>query len=145
MKQFSNALVWALLIFMSAFIVLNWSVMMTSATLDFVVVQVQAPVGVVMLGACAVLVALFFVAYLQNQISSLLETRRLLKEIQRVQELADKAEASRIENLQQLMATEFRLLHERLDNGKAPLSEPPVPREDRPSAGLMSSLLPPAI
>ena len=130
MKQLSNALVWVLLIFMGAFIVLNWSVLMTTATLDFVVAQVQAPVGVVMLGACAVLVALFFVAYLQNQISSLLETRRLLKEIQRVQELADKAEASRLENLQQLMATEFRLLHERLG-------------EARPS--VTASLLPPAV
>ncbi len=130
MKQLSNALVWVLLIFMGAFIVLNWSVLMTTATLDFVVAQVQAPVGVVMLGACAVLVALFFVAYLQNQISSLLETRRLLKEIQRVQELADKAEASRLENLQQLMATEFRLLHDRLGEARPPTTPsllPPPP------------------
>ena len=43
-----------------------------------------------------------------------METRKLLKEIQRVQELADKAEASRIENLHQLISTEFRLLNERM-------------------------------
>jgi hypothetical protein len=35
-------------------------------------------------------------------------------EVQRVQALADKAEASRIDNLQHLMVTEFRMLNERL-------------------------------
>jgi hypothetical protein len=124
--------------------VLNWAVLTTPATLDLVVAQVQAPLGVVMLGASGVLVALFFVAYLQNQISSLLETRRLLKEIQRVQELADKAEASRIENLHQLMATEFRLLHERI-GGMTVAASPVAEKEARPAASpLHSGLLPPA-
>ncbi|MBK6974808.1 MAG: hypothetical protein IPH26_18365 [Sterolibacteriaceae bacterium] len=67
--------------------------------------------GVVMLGLAAVLVALFFVAYLRNQIGSLLETRKLLKEVQRAHDLpsTDQAEESRIENLHRLISTEFSL------------------------------------
>ena len=42
------------------------------------------------------------------------ETRKLLKEVQRAHDLADQAEASRIENLHRLISTEFRLLNDRL-------------------------------
>jgi enhancing lycopene biosynthesis protein 2 len=87
---------------------------MAAAPLNLVVAQIQAPLGVVVIGLASVLLALFFVAYLRNQIGSLLETRKLLMEVQRVQALADKAEASRIDNLQHLMVTEFRMLNERL-------------------------------
>lgn len=143
MKRFANVLVLLLVVLMGAFVVLNWAVLTTPATLDLVVAQVQAPLGVVMLGASGLLIALFFVAYLQNQISSLLETRRLLKEIQRVQELADKAEASRIENLHQLMATEFRLLNERL-GGMSVAAPQATEKNESPDSPLLSGLLPPA-
>jgi uncharacterized integral membrane protein len=95
--------------------VLNWPTLTAPAPLDLVVAQVQAPLGVVMLGLSVVLVALFLVAYLSNQIGTLMESRKLLKEIQRVQELADKAEASRLDKLQQQMSTEFRQLNERFN------------------------------
>jgi Na+-transporting methylmalonyl-CoA/oxaloacetate decarboxylase gamma subunit len=93
---------------------------------------VQAPLGVVMLGLTAVLVALFLVAYLRNQISALIETRRLLKEIQRVQDLATKADESRIENLHRLIATEFRLLNERLNSSASVDHAASAEQTDRP-------------
>jgi len=114
MKRVSNLLAWGALAIVAALCVLNWHTLMKPAKLDLVLWQVQAPLGAVMLAMAGVLLAFFMVAYLHNQIGSLLETRRLLKEIQRVQDLADKAEASRIENLHQLIATEFRLLNERM-------------------------------
>lgn len=114
MRRVSNLLAWGAAAIIAALAALNWATLMVSAPLNLVVAQIQAPLGVVMLGVAGVLAALFFVASLRNQIGSLLETRRLLKEIQRVHDLADKAEASRIENLHQLIATEFRLLNERL-------------------------------
>ncbi|MCC7325544.1 MAG: LapA family protein [Burkholderiales bacterium] len=134
MKRVSNLLAWGALAVAVALIVLNWSTLMTPAPLNLVVAEVQAPLGVVMLGITGVLVALFFIAYLQNLIGSLLETRRLLKEVQRMQDLADKAEASRVENLHQLVATEFRLLHERLDTtgATAPLATPERKHEEAP-------------
>ncbi len=114
MKRLSTLLSLAAVILIAAFAVLNWPTLMVAAPLDLGVAQVQAPLGIVMLGMAGVLAALFFIAYLHNQIGTLLETRKLLKETQRVQNLADKAEASRIENLHQLIATEFRLLNEHL-------------------------------
>lgn len=114
MKRLSLFLALGAVILVAVLAALNWPTLMVPAPLNLVVTQVQVPLGAVMLGVAGVIVALFFVAYLRNQIGSLLETRRLLHEIQRVQNLADKAEASRLENLHQLIATEFRLLNERL-------------------------------
>ncbi len=114
MKRVSNLLAWGAIAIVAALCVLNWHTLLVPAPLDLVLWQVQAPLGAVLLAVTGVLMAFFLLAYLNNQISSLLETRKLLKEIQRVQGLADKAEASRIENLHQLISTEFRLLHERM-------------------------------
>lgn len=116
MQRLSSVLAWLAVAVVAALAAINWSTLMVLAPLDLVIAQVQAPLGVVLLGMAGVLVALFFVAYLRTQIGSLLETRRLLKEIQRVQDLADKAEASRIDNFQHLVLTEFRQLNERLNS-----------------------------
>lgn len=115
-KQLTGLLAWLLVAIIVGLASLNWSTLTASAPLNLLVVHIQAPLGVVLLGVTGVVVALFFVAYLRNQIGSLLETRRLLAEIQRVQGLADKAEASRIEALQQLVSKEFRLLNDRLSS-----------------------------
>lgn len=139
MRRVSNILAWGAVVVVAALIVLNWSTLSAPAPLNLVVAEIQAPLGVVMLGVAAVLVALFLVAYLQNLIASLLETRSLLKEVQRVQDLADKAEASRIENLHQLVATEFRLLNERLDAMAASLR----PAADQGGKSTLSGVLPP--
>lgn len=114
MRQLTTLLAWTAAALVAGLAALNWSTLMAPALVNLVVYELQLPLGVVMLGLAGGVAALFFVAYLQQQISSLRETRRLLKEIQRVQDLADKAEASRIENLQQMMAHEFKLLNGRL-------------------------------
>ncbi len=115
MKQITSLIAWAAVALTAGLAVLNWPTLMASAPLNLVVAQVDAPLGVVLLGLAAVLVGLFFLAYLRNQISSLMETRKLLKEMQRVQSLADKAELSRIEALHQMVASEFGRLNVRLD------------------------------
>jgi hypothetical protein len=115
MRRLSNLLAWGFAAIVAALAALNWPALMAPAPLDLVVATVSVPLGAVMLGVSAALVALFSVAYLRTQIGSLLETRKLLQEIQRVQNLADKAEASRVESLHQLISGEFRRLHERLN------------------------------
>lgn len=114
MKRVSSILAWGALAIVAALCFLNWHTLTAPAVLDLVVWKGEAPLGVVLLAMAGVLLAFFLVALLNNQIGSLLESRRLLKEIQRVQALADKAEASRIENLHQLISTEFRLLNDRM-------------------------------
>ena len=132
MRQVSTWIAWVVTALVAALLALNWTTLTASAPLDLVVAQVQAPLGVVMLGLTAVLVALFLVAYLRNQISALIETRRLLKEIQRVQDLATKADESRIENLHRLIATEFRLLNERLNSSASVDHAASAEQTDRP-------------
>lgn len=114
MNRILNLIAWGAVAVVAALAVLNWPALTAPASLDLVVAQVRLPLGAALLGVTAALAALFLVASLQNQIGSLLETRRLLKEVKRVQDLADKAEASRIESLHEHIATEFRQLNERL-------------------------------
>jgi uncharacterized integral membrane protein len=81
------------------FAVLNWSAFLAPTTLSLGFAQVQAPLGLVMLGLLAVLSALFlgYLVYLQTSV--LLESRRHSKELQAQRELADQAEASRFTEL----------------------------------------------
>ncbi len=132
MKRVSNLLAWGGLAIVAALCVLNWHTLAVDAPIDLVLWKINAPLGIVLLGVTGVLFAFFMVAYLHNQIGSLIETRKLLKEIQRVQGLADKAEASRIENLHQLIATEFRLLNERMGSASVVSLPSHSPQDSQP-------------
>jgi uncharacterized integral membrane protein len=114
MKNFSNWLAWGTTALIAALAALNWGTLMADAPLNLLVAQIDAPLGVIMLALSGVMAAAFVFAYLHTHIASLLETRKLLKEVQRAHDLADKAEASRIEGLQKLMTQEFQQLNQRL-------------------------------
>ena len=116
MKHIGTVLFWVVAAAIVGLSALNWSTLMAAAPLNLVVAQIEAPLGAPMLGLFGVFVALFFIAYLQSQVRLLLETRRLLKDVQRVQDLADRAEASRIEGLDRRLTTEFKRLDERLNS-----------------------------
>ncbi len=90
------------------FMILNWSTIMEPTVLNLAVAQVNAPLGLVMLGILAVLTAVFltFIVYLQTSV--LFEARRHAKELQTNRELADKAEASRFTELRQFMDAEIQ-------------------------------------
>ncbi len=115
MGRFTNWLAWAVVAAIGGLAAINWGTLMTPAPIDLLVARIDAPLGLIMLGLIGLLVALFLVATLRSQIGALLENRRLLKEIQRVQSLADEAEASRSRALQQLIEAEFRRIDERLN------------------------------
>lgn len=119
MKRASTWLAWIVTAVVAALAALNWQVLSALAPVNLGLVTVQLPLGLVLLGVAAVLATLFFLASVQQTIASLLETRRLLREMQRVQELADKAELSRLDSLHQAMTDEFRRVHLRLDGLKA--------------------------
>lgn len=134
MSRTSTLLAWLCAAIVAVLVFRNWSSLMAPAPLDLIVAQVQAPLGVVILSLAAALVALFGIAYLHHRIGTLIETRKQLKEVQRLQDLADKAEASRIENLHRLISTEFRLLNERLGPRAAPATAEPTTVVDEPPA-----------
>ncbi len=134
MQRLSNWLAWGLVAVVIAFAALNLQTLMMPAPINLVAMRIDAPLGALLLGVMALVVVLFFFALLRNQIGSLLETRRLLKEIQRVQGLADQAEASRLENLHQMIVGEFGLLNERLNAlspARAQESRPPQAQQSQ--------------
>lgn len=84
---------------MAIFASANWSSFMAPTTLSLLFTNIQAPLGLIMLGFTVLLSALFllFIAYLQA--SLLVDTRRQARELQVQRTLADQAEASRIVEL----------------------------------------------
>jgi len=68
---------------------------------------VQAPLGVIMLAATAVLTLLFLLFVVTMQASIMLESRRNARELQAQRELADRAEASRFTDLRTYLEKEL--------------------------------------
>ena len=108
----------------------NWNALITPSDVSLGVTDVQAPLGILLLGLTGLL-AVFFVAYvLWMQGTVLLEARRHAKEMQAQRDLADKAEASRFTELRGVIETlhayEHKELMDRLDalearvTGRAP-------------------------
>lgn len=96
------------LVAIAAFSVLNWSAIMAPTILSLGIAEVQAPLGLVMLGLLVFLLAVFlvFVTYLQTSV--LLEARRHSRELKSQRELADQAEASRFTELRGFLAVELK-------------------------------------
>ncbi|HWT72021.1 MAG TPA: LapA family protein [Oxalicibacterium sp.] len=96
--------IWTLLLVVvlaatGAFAALNWDAFNAPTPLWLGVASVQAPLGMLMLGAMAMLTVLFLLAIGHMQSLALLEARRYAKELQANRELADRAEASRFTEL----------------------------------------------
>lgn len=87
------------LVAIASFAALNWSAFMAPATLSLGVANIQAPLGLVMLGMTVFLVVLFLVFVVYLQTSLLFDTRRNARELQACHELAGQAEASRFTEL----------------------------------------------
>lgn len=89
--------VWLLL---GLFAALNWQALSAPTALSLGLMQVQAPLGLILLGATVLISGLFLFYIVFQQAHLLVETRRFTKELQSQRELADQAEASRFTALQ---------------------------------------------
>jgi uncharacterized integral membrane protein len=87
------------LLLIAAFAALNWPVFMTAAELSVGFTTFSAPLGLLMLGAMAVLVLGFVIYMAIWQGTILMDTRRHSRELQVQRNLADQAEASRFTEL----------------------------------------------
>jgi hypothetical protein len=101
------ALMVVLIVIFSA---LNWSNLNAPATINLLVTDVQGPIGLVVLMLSAVLIALFVLLVISLQANVLLEAKRHSRELSAQRELADKAEASRFTELNQMLQQEFSAL-----------------------------------
>jgi uncharacterized integral membrane protein len=95
------------LFLLAVFTLANWSVLTAATTLSFIVFSVEGPLGVILLGAMLVLVALFVLHALMLRTNMLMEARRHAQELQAQRRLAESAEASRLAELRAELAREF--------------------------------------
>lgn len=111
------------LVVIAAFTLLNWSVILAPTTLSLGVSQVQAPLGLIMLGMIALLTLLFLVYVLYLQTTVLMDGRTHAKELQANRKLADEAEASRFTELRAFLDAEFNRINEADVTGKSVSAE----------------------
>ncbi len=105
-------LILAGLILLGVFTALNWSVLNTPTPLSFVAFSLDAPLGIVLLGSLGVFVALFIGYILILRTAMLIDARRYTREIQSLQQLAEKAEASRLSEMRTQLDQDFAQLRE---------------------------------
>jgi uncharacterized integral membrane protein len=124
------------LVVLALFAVANWSLLIAPASLNLLVLTVEGPLGVILLGATFVFVALFAVYALSLRTSALVETRRHLKELAAQRELAEKAEASRFTALGAQLEKECARMRALLDEARLEARQ----RTDSLEASLLKTL-----
>src|SRR5262245_34093785 len=107
---------------LAIFTAINWHAFTTPTTLSLIFATVEAPLGLILLGAIVLLSALFLIYVLYLQSSVLLETRRYTREIQAQRELAEHAEASRIHELRALLESQLHGITEQSEQCKLELT-----------------------
>ncbi len=125
----------------AAFSALNWTTFTTPTALSLGLSEIQAPLGVIMLGVVAFLTAFFLVFVVYVQASALFDSRRHAQELQLNRELADKAEASRFTELRSFLEGELQKLGSR-GTGSSPAADPAIvlARLDRLERDLLTAL-----
>jgi uncharacterized integral membrane protein len=103
------------------FTALNWQAITAPARLSLIFTTMEAPLGVILLGALVLLAALFlfYVVYLQSSV--LLETRRHTRELHAQRELAEQAERSRFHELRTFLESQIETLAQNGERSQAEL------------------------
>lgn len=112
--HFLGVVILVALFLLAVFTLANWSVLTATTTLSFIVFSLEGPLGVILLGAILVLVALFVLYALTLRTNMLMEARRHAQELQAQRRLAETAEASRLAELRADVAREFAELRSQI-------------------------------
>ena len=130
-----TALIIAVLAALALFTALNWGAFTTPTSISLAFTQVQAPLGLILLGFIALLGLLFLVFALHLQATTLMESRRLARELEAQRRLADEAEASRFTQLNQRIDTMQRELVAALERTENAVAAQVGELDDRLSRG----------
>ena len=114
------------------FITLNWALISQNMPLNFGLAQLDAPLGLVLVGMIITLSALFFLYIVYMQANMLLDNRRRDKEMGEQRALADSAEASRFTDLRHYLQEEINKLDRAREDQKLQI----MARLDRMETGL---------
>lgn len=96
------------------FALLNWTVFTAPTTLSIGFTTVEAPLGLILLGAIGALTLLFLIYLVYLQASALMESRQYSRELKNQRELADRAEESRFTELRSSLETELRRIADQM-------------------------------
>ncbi|OSZ74336.1 hypothetical protein [Hydrogenophaga sp. IBVHS1] len=96
------------ILLIAGFVALNFEQILLPTPLNFGVTQVQAPLGLVLLGLLALVLVVFLAALVYSQTLHMMEVRRITRDAADQRTLADKAEASRFTELRQYLQTELQ-------------------------------------
>lgn len=100
----------AAMLLVAAFAALNWQTFSQPAPLHFLFAQVDAPLGVVMLVLLGAITVLYMLLLARIEVTAMLESGRLARELERTRRLADDGAESSIHALQQHMDRQFDAL-----------------------------------
>lgn len=98
---FRTALIIAMLFLTTLFAALNWAAFNEPATLNLVFFRAEIPLGVLMLTLLCASSVLFLLFVARAETATLLENRRILKELDQARKLADSSEESRFKELRE--------------------------------------------
>ena len=110
-------------VLLAAFTALNWSAMSAQTVLSLGLAEVQAPLGLLMLGMMLGVVAIAALLVALHQTQWLVDARRMEKDLRSQRELADKAELSRFTRLQEHLDAQLQQIREQLSQQEARLLE----------------------
>jgi len=99
-----------LLAALALFAAINWQAFVAPTPLSLIVTQVQAPLGLIMLGFTVAIATAFLIFIVYMQTSVVFELRRQARALEAQRELADSAEASRFTELREYLARELSSL-----------------------------------
>ena len=101
-----------ILILMAVFLIINWGALSTETAVNLVYTEIQAPLGILVVGGFAAVVFILLVYMVWQQASVTMELRAAYKEARNARTVADDAEKSRF-------AESNRVLLERIEKLEA--------------------------
>lgn len=107
-----NIFLLLVLILMGVFLVINWNALATEMTVNLIYTEIQAPLGLIVVGGLGALVIVLLMYMLWQQASVAMELRAAYKESRSARAAADDAEKSRF-------AESNRILLERIEKLEA--------------------------
>jgi hypothetical protein len=126
----------AAILLIAGFVALNFEAILQPTRLNLGLTEIQAPLGLVMLGMLVAVFVVFLFALVLFQTSHLMEVRRITREAAEQRKLADKAEASRFTELREFLRAELQTAAAR----DTELSEKQLQRIDSVKAELTQTI-----
>ena len=102
------------LLMLIVFVLANWGVMMNPTELSVLVTKVHAPLGLIALAFAAAVFLIDLASHTASRLSWNRDRSLLMREMQALRARADSAEASRIQELKELVERETAALRSQL-------------------------------